>query len=68
MSKILATLTLKTLGFIIGQVSSDPSWMSVAGDDNVCTKCSSCVAPAACRGVAPNVEPVSWVDFNQNGI
>jgi hypothetical protein len=54
--------------FILGELSNDPSWTPVTGDSTSCPKCHNCVAPAGCRGTAPNVETVSWLDFNQNGL
>lgn len=54
-------------GFIVAQATAVADWTRTLGDTNSCQKCDGCVAPAACSGTAPNVVPVSWVDFNSNG-
>lgn len=47
--------------------SQDP-FLAIQGDEITCPACHNCVVPAGCRGTAPNVSPVSWIDFNQNGL
>lgn len=54
--------------FVLGELSNSPSWAPITGDVASCPKCNNCVPPAGCRGTAPNVETVSWLDFNQNGL
>lgn len=55
--------------FILQELKdSDDPFLAIAGDDITCPACHNCVVPAGCRGSAPNVSPVSWIDFNQNGL
>ena len=56
------------VSFVLGALDNDPNWVATAGSTGTCPKCNSCVPPAGCRGAAPNLEPVSWVDFNANGL